>query len=377
MPRHLSRIICLDKYLVFSIISLLVLGIIMVASASIPITERMHLAFYYFTLNQIIYVIAGLVLLVITSYIPLKVHETLNIYYLIMSICLLIVILIPGVTRPINGSLRWFFFGSISMQPSEIAKISFILYMAGYMVRRDYQIKNYFSGFVIPMVVLGGVCALLLLEPDFGAACVITITSLGMMFLAGAKFRYFLSLLPLIATSFGILALSSTYRLQRFIAFRDPWADQFNHGYQLVQSLIAFGRGGIFGTGLGNSLQKLLYLPEAHSDFIFAILAEELGLLVAFGTILLFGLLFYRAILIGKQAQNTKLFFASYVAYGVGLWIMLQAIINIGVNVGILPTKGITLPLVSSGGSSMLIVCISLGLLFRVDYEVKEKNKGG
>ena len=377
MSRQLSRIIFLDKNLVFSIISLLVLGIIMVASASIPITERMHLAFYYFTLNQIIYVIAGLVLLVITSYIPLKVHETLNIYYLIMSICLLIVILIPGVTRPINGSLRWFFFGSISMQPSEIAKISFILYMAGYMVRRDYQIKNYFSGFVIPMVVLGGVCALLLLEPDFGAACVITITSLGMMFLAGAKFRYFLSLLPLIATSFGILALSSTYRLQRFIAFRDPWADQFNHGYQLVQSLIAFGRGGIFGTGLGNSLQKLLYLPEAHSDFIFAILAEELGLLVAFGTILLFGLLFYRAILIGKQAQNAKLFFASYVAYGVGLWIMLQAIINIGVNVGILPTKGITLPLVSSGGSSMLIVCISLGLLFRVDYEVKEKNKGG
>jgi cell division protein FtsW len=196
-----------------------------------------------------------------------------------------------------------------------------------------------------------------------------------MMFLAGAKFRYFLSLLPLIATSFWILALSSTYRLQRFIAFRDPWADQFNHGYQLVQSLIAFGRGGVFGTGLGNSLQKLLYLPEAHSDFIFAILAEELGLLAAFGTILLFGLLFYRAILIGKKAQNAGLFFASYIAYGVGLWIMLQSIINIGVNVGVLPTKGITLPLISSGGSSMLIVCISLGLLFRVDYEVKAKIK--
>jgi cell division protein FtsW len=216
----------------------------------------------------------------------------------------------------------------------------------------------------------------LLLEPDFGAAFVITLTSLGMMFLAGAKFRYFLTLLPLVATSFGILALSSSYRLQRFIAFRDPWSDQFNNGYQLVQSLIAFGRGGVFGVGLGKSLQKLLYLPEAHSDFIFAILAEELGLLVAFGVILLFGLLFYRAIQIGKRAQTLGFYFESYIAYGIGLWVMLQASINIGVNMGVFPTKGITLPLVSSGGSSMLIMCISLGLLFRVDYEIKKKSHG-
>jgi cell division protein FtsW len=376
MPRQLRSSIFLDKYLIISVASLLVLGIIMVASASIPITERMQLPFYYFALNQITYVVAGLILLVVTSYIPLKIHRNLNMYYLVLSVVLLVLILIPGVTRPINGSLRWFFLGPISIQPSEIAKLSFIMYMAGYMVRRDYQLKNYFSGFVIPMIVLGFVCALLLLEPDFGAAFVITLTSLGMMFLAGAKFRYFLTLLPLVATSFGILALSSSYRLQRFIAFRDPWSDQFNNGYQLVQSLIAFGRGGVFGVGLGKSLQKLLYLPEAHSDFIFAILAEELGLLVAFGVILLFGLLFYRAIQIGKRAQTLGFYFESYIAYGIGLWVMLQASINIGVNMGVFPTKGITLPLVSSGGSSMLIMCISLGLLFRVDYEIKKKSHG-
>jgi len=246
-----------------------------------------------------------------------------------------------------------------------------ILYVSGYMVRRNYQLKNSLQGFLIPMVVLAFIGLLLMLEPDFGAVVVIASTILGMLFLGGVRVKHFMILVPFILSVIGFLAVSSSYRVQRFIAFRDPWADQFDSGYQLVQSLIAFGRGSWFGSGLGGSLQKLLYLPESHSDFIFAVIAEELGLIGVLAVLALYGIFCFRAMEIGRKAKAIGHEFSGNVASGIGLLIIMQTLINISVNIGLLPTKGLTLPLMSAGGSSMVVACIAVGLLFRIDYETR------
>ncbi len=360
-----------DHWLLFSVSAILCLGFIMVASASVPVSDRIDVSMLHFAWHQGIYILAGLSAAFIVTFIPIEAWQKYSNLFLAASAFFLILVLIPGVTRPINGSMRWIFLGPISVQPSELAKLSLIFYISGYMVRRSYQLQNTLQGFLIPMTVLAAVALLLMLEPDFGAVVVIASTILGMLFLGGVRVKNFLILVPFILCVLGFLAISSSYRVQRFIAFRDPWADQFDSGYQLVQSLIAFGRGSWFGCGLGNSVQKLLYLPESHSDFIFAVIAEELGLVGVLSVLVLYGILAFRAMEIGRRAKAKGFEYAGNLAFGIGLLISIQTLINISVNIGLLPTKGLTLPLMSAGGSSMIVACVAMGLLFRIEYETR------
>lgn len=368
-----GKISNLDYILLFSFISLLLIGFVMVASASTPIAERMKLPIFYFAINQGIYILVGLSCAYIVTLIPIDYIKRTSPLLLISSTLLLIMVLIPGVTKPINGSLRWIFFGPISVQPSEIAKIALIAYIASYMVRRNQELRSSIKGFLIPMFVLSLIALLLLCEPDFGAVVVIATTIFGMLFLGGVRLNRFLILLPPFLVVLGFILFSSSYRVKRMVSFTNPWEDQYNTGYQLVQSLIAFGRGEWFGTGLGGSVQKLLYLPESHSDFIFAVIAEELGLIGALAVLLLYVLFIFRAMEIGRRAQKAEMFFASFLSYGIAMTIALQVMINIGVNMGVLPTKGLTLPFLSAGGSSLVMVCIATGILFRVDFERRNR----
>lgn len=358
-----------DPWLLSSVMAIIAIGFIMVASASVPVAERLHMALLHLAWHQAIFILVGIGAAFTVTFIPLELLEKCSNFFLLFSALLLTIVLIPGVTHPVNGSMRWLFIGPISVQPSEFAKLALILYIAGYMVRRSYQLQNTLQGFLIPMFVLAVAALLLMLEPDFGTVVVIACTILGMLFLGGARVKNFLILVPLVLCVLGFLAISSSYRVQRFIAFRDPWADQFNSGYQLVQSLIAFGRGSWLGSGLGSSIQKLLYLPESHSDFIFAVLAEELGFVGVLSVLALYGVLVFRAMEIGRKAKSLGKHYAGNIAFGIGLLISLQTLINISVNVGLLPTKGLTLPLMSAGGSSMVAACIAIGVLFRIDYE--------
>lgn len=367
-----------DQALLFSVVALLGIGFVMLTSASLPLSERMGLPLFHFARNQAIYISLGIFLAYIVTNISIATIEKYSNHLLVFSIILLSILLLPGIARPINGSVRWLLIGPVSFQVSELAKLSLVLYISGYMVRRSHQMQNSLQGFLIPMIVLAAVAFLLLLEPDFGAVVVIASTILGMLFLGGARLKHFMILLPLVVCVLIFLGISSSYRVQRFISFRDPWADQFDTGYQLVQSLIAFGRGSWIGTGLGGSVQKLLYLPESHSDFIFAVIAEELGLVGVILVLFLFSVFAYRAMEIGRIAKESGKEFAGNLAYGIGLLITLQAIINISVNIGLLPTKGLNLPFMSAGGSSMLVTCIAVGILFRIDFEkslVKSRDK--
>ncbi|HSX19613.1 MAG TPA: putative lipid II flippase FtsW [Gammaproteobacteria bacterium] len=360
-----------DHWLLFSVVAILSLGFVMLASASTPVAERLKVNMLHLAWHQAVFIFIGLTAGLTVTFIPIKVLAKYSNAMLFASAILLTIVLIPGVTHPVNGSMRWLFVGPISIQPSELAKLALVFYIAGYMVRRNYQLLNTLQGFLIPMFVLAIAAFLLMLEPDFGAVVVIACTTLGMLFLGGVRVKNFLILLPVVLCVLGFLAVSSSYRVQRFVAFRDPWADQYNTGYQLVQSLIAFGRGSWFGSGLGSSIQKLLYLPESHSDFIFAVLAEELGLVGVLCVLALYGMLAFRAMEIGRKAKTAGLEYAGNLAYGIGLLLMLQTLINVCVNVGLMPTKGLTLPLMSAGGSSMVAACIAIGVLFRVDYETR------
>jgi cell division protein FtsW len=368
---HVQRKLYFDSWLVLSAISLLALGFITVTSASIPIAERFKLASYYFPLHQAMGLVIGALCFWLVTYVPLKVWQRFSVSILLASILFLGVLLIPGVSREINGSVRWIHLGPISIQVSEFAKLGVIIYMASYLTRRELEVRTRISGFLKPMFILGVICMLLLLEPDFGAAVVIIVTVMGMLFLGGVPFKRFAILFLLVLSVIGIVSFTSPYRLARLTAFLDPWADQFNTGYQLTQSLIAFGRGGWFGTGLGGSVQKLLYLPEPHTDFLFAVLAEELGLFGGLMVLILFTILLAKAFTIGRKNIVLNQKFAGFMAYGIALWLGSQAMINIGVNIGVLPTKGLTLPLMSYGGCSIIVGMIALGLLLRIDFEAR------
>jgi cell division protein FtsW len=360
-----------NVWLLLSFLLLLSFGIVMVSSASVAMGERLGVSALFFLKHHIIYVALGLLGGIICSCLPLQLLARYTVPLLLASIFLLAILLLPGVSRPINGSIRWLFFGPISFQPSEIAKLVLIIYIAGYMVRRNEQLQKQLLGFFIPLFVLSIITVLLILEPDFGSVVILTVTILGMLFLGGVHFNRFLALVPIIVIALALLTVSSSYRLQRLLTFTDPWNDPFKHGYQLVQSLLAIGRGSLWGTGLGGSVQKLLYLPEAHADFIFAIIAEELGLCGALIVIGIYGVFIYSGLRIGKEAYKHGLYFASYIACGITMLLALQILTNLGVTLGLLPTKGLTLPLLSYGGSSMLAVCSAVGLLFRVDFETQ------
>jgi cell division protein FtsW len=357
-----------DRWLLLCTMTIVLFGLVMVISASLPLAERIQVPTFYFAKNQGLYILLGLCLAFITTKIPIAFLQKCSNYILIFSMLLLIIILFPGIAKPINGSVRWLRLGFITIQPSEIAKLSLIIYIAGYMVRRFDKLIT-LQGFINPMLVLATVALLLMLEPDFGSVVVIAMTTLGMLYLGGVQSKHFLILLPLCLCVVLFMALSSSYRVQRIISFRDPWANQYDSGYQLVQSLIAFGKGSWFGQGLGSSVQKLLYLPESHSDFILAVVAEELGLVGVVSLLALYAFFCYRAMNIGKNAYFRDAKFAGNLAYGIGLFITIQALINFGVNIGLLPTKGLTLPLMSAGGSSMLVVLVAIGVLFRIDFE--------
>lgn len=358
-----------DRWFILVVAVLVGVGLLMVTSASIVISDqKLHQPFYYFY-RQLMGVLLGMLLGGVIVQFEITIWEKINGFLLIGTLLLLALVLIPGVGHVVNGSARWIGYGPFRFQASEIAKFSLVIYMAGYLYRNHHTIKIKWSAFLKPMALLGIVAVLLLKEPDFGATVVIIATSLGMMFLAGMRLQHFLITFLIILVIFSILAISEPYRLSRLTSFLNPWANPFNSGYQLTQSLIAFGRGGWFGVGLGQSIQKLFYLPKAHTDFLFAVIAEELGLFGVLLVISLFVFLVLRIFWIGKKSQSLNRHFAGYVAYGVGLWIAFQFIVSMGVNSGILPTKGLTIPLVSYGGSSMVIICIALALILRIDYE--------
>lgn len=360
-----------DRYLVFAVVGILALGLLMVYSSSIVVSERSFGHPFYFFTRQAIYLVISLILAGFILRIEVEKWQQWGVRLLFISLFLLVLVLIPGIGRQVNGSMRWIGFGPVGVQVSEFAKLAMVIFMAGYLVRREYEIRTRMSGFIKPMMLLAFIALLLLREPDFGATTVVMVTALGMMFLAGARAWQFAALLLLVSAAMAILAVSSPYRMARLTTFLNPWANQFDSGYQLTQSLIAFGRGGWLGVGLGESIQKLFYLPEAHTDFLLAVLAEELGLCGLLAVSGLFILLVARAMIIGRKAYLQGKHFSAYVAYGFALWLAFQTMINVGVNVGVLPTKGLTLPLMSYGGSSLLIALVVIAILLRIDYELR------
>jgi len=368
-PLAPQKILLYDPYFILSVVALIALGLIMVASASMAMSERQFSQPFHYLFRQGMYVILGILVVLIVVRIRIKFWYKISSVLLVGSLFLLVLVLVPGLGHSVNGSTRWISFGPIGLQVSELAKMAIVLYLSGYLVRRNEEVRTQISGFIKPMIVLGLMAGLLLLEPDFGATSVIMLTALVMMFLGGVRLWQFVILLVCVFVAMGVLAIASPYRLLRLTTFLNPWAHQFNSGYQLTQSLIAFGRGGILGVGLGGSIQKLFYLPEAHTDFLFAVLAEELGFIGVLGVICIYVVLIWRALLIGRRAQLAKLYFSGFSAYGFATWLGMQAFVNIGVNSGILPTKGLTLPLLSYGGSSMLVLFVVIAILLRIDYE--------
>ncbi|KFX68386.1 cell division protein FtsW [Pseudomonas taeanensis MS-3] len=368
-PLHTRRGIDLDFPLLAGCLALLGLGLVMITSASTEVAAALTGNPLYHMLRHLIYLVLGLSAGVVTLLVPMAFWQRFGGTLLLMAVALLIMVLLPGIGREVNGANRWIGFGMFNVQPSELAKLFTVLFLAGYLVRRQTEVRERLIGFLKPLAVLAPIAGLLLAEPDFGATVVLVGASIAMLFLGGVNLWRFIPLAAGVLAAGALVMTGQSYRMQRLTNFVDPWADQFGAGYQLSQALIAFGRGEWFGVGLGNSVQKQFYLPEAHTDFVFAVLAEELGMVGALATVALFVFVSVRALYIGLWAEKAKQLFSAYVAYGLAfLWIG-QVLINIGVNVGLLPTKGLTLPFLSYGGSSLVICCVSLALLLRIEWE--------
>lgn len=363
----------LDTWLLFSAVALLLLGWVMVSSASVAIAEAWTGSPQYFAWRQSAFIFIALVATILVACIPLSVSRFNGHWFLMLAFLLLVVVLVIG--REVNGSTRWISLGPFNLQTSEIAKICLLIYMAGYLVRHLQSVRETFGGFIKPLILVVLYGGLLIAQPDYGALVVVMAAVMGMVFLAGVRFSHFFLVLILAVAALALIAVIEPYRMQRLISFTDPWSRQFDSGYQLTQALIAFGRGQWTGLGLGNSVQKLFYLPEAHTDFIFSILAEELGLLGALATLGLFALMIARIFVIARKSEEVGHFYAAYLCYGLGVIFAVQILINLGVNTGLLPTKGLTLPLISYGGSSLLASGIMLGLVFRADWETRKLAK--
>lgn len=375
-PNKHKPIVLYDKWLIAAALGLILLGLMMVASSSVMMSTKNYQEPFHFLIRQATYLFIGCLAGIVVMRIDSSLWEKISVPLLLVCFVLLLLVLIPGIGHRVNGSRRWLALGPIGIQVSEITKIAMIFYLSGYMVRQKQRIRESILGFFMPMMVLGFISVLLLLEPDFGATVVITSTTMVLLFLMGVRLRYYVGLLMLVGAGLAFLAISSPYRMARLTGFLNPWADQFNSGYQLTQSLIAFGRGGISGVGLGESIQKLFYLPEAHTDFLFAVLAEELGLLGIFLVIALYSILVIRGLKIGLNAYSQDRLFSAFTAYGITFWMGLQAAINMGVNAGLLPTKGLTLPLLSYGGASIVVNCMVVALLLRIDHENRWQSLG-
>jgi cell division protein FtsW len=369
------RGIYFDAALTVCVVSLILIGFVAMTSASIEFSAEKYSSPFFHSFRYLVHLAIAMILALIVFNVPMSFWKKTDWLWLLLGFAVLVAVLIPGIGKSVNGSQRWLNLGFVTLQASEFVKFCVILYMAGYLVRRQEEVRQHFKGFIKPMIVVFVVTVLLMLEPDFGATVVTGGTALGMLFLAGARLWQFVCLIVTVLLALVLLVVSAPYRMQRLTSYADPWADQFNSGYQLTQSLIAFGRGEWFGVGLGNSVQKLFYLPEAHTDFVFAILAEEFGLIGSLTVIALFCALVMQTLRIGRQAEIVGKLFNAYVCYGVALVISGQVFINIGVNTGLLPTKGLTLPFLSYGGSSLIVCCVMLAMVFRV--HVENHSSGG
>lgn len=359
-----------DMVLLLVVIALVSIGFVAMSSASVEFAAARYGDPFFHSIRYLIHLCLAITAAVIVFQVPIQFWERTGWLWLLGGFALLIMVLIPGVGREVNGSRRWLVLGPLTLQCSELVKVCLILYLAGYLVRRQDEVREEWKGFIKPMVVLFAVTLLLMLEPDFGATVVAVGTAFGMLFLAGVRLGQFCLVILAALAALVTLVVSEPYRMQRLAAYTDPWADQFNSGYQLTQSLIAFGRGEWFGLGLGNSIQKLFYLPESHTDFVFAIFAEEFGAVGALVVIGLFALLVIRVLKIARRAETGGHLFGAYIAYGVALMISGQVFINIGVNTGLLPTKGLTLPFLSYGGSSLIVCGVLLAMVFRLNAEM-------
>ncbi|MEZ8285290.1 cell division protein FtsW [Vibrio splendidus] len=363
-----------DRQLVWIALGLMLTGLVMVTSASFPISARLTDQPFHFMFRHAIFLVLALIVSSVILQIPMKRWFQYSMYLLGLSFFLLIVVLAVG--KSVNGASRWIPLGLFNLQPAEVAKLSLFIFMAGYLVRKQDEVrKTFFGGFGKPIMVFGAFAVLLLGQPDLGTVVVMLVTLFGMLFIAGAKLSQFIALMVAgIAAVVGLIVIEP-YRVRRVTSFWEPWNDPFGSGYQLTQSLMAFGRGDWMGQGLGNSVQKLEYLPEAHTDFVFAVLAEELGFVgVTLVLILIFSLVL-KAILIGKKAFENDQLFSGYLAFGIGIWFAFQTLVNVGAASGIVPTKGLTLPLISYGGSSLIVMSVAVSMLLRIDHECRIQQK--
>ncbi len=363
----------LDPWLLGPVLILLALGLVMVASSSMPYAEdKMAGNEYHFLTRHGIYLIIAFTASLCALQLETRFWQVYGPYLLILGVVLLMAVLVIG--KEINGSKRWIGVGPLTLQPAELMKFFIVIYLAGYLVRRSDEVQTRVNGFIKPLVLIGLIVGFLLVQPDFGSSAVIVATALAMMFMAGAKLWQFISLTLSVSAVMALILVQAPYRLARLTSFMNPWDDQFGSDYQLFQSLIAFSKGDWLGVGLGNSVQKLSYLPMSHTDFIFSVYAEEFGFVGVLFVVALFIIIFNRCLKIGRRALRMEEYFSAYLCYGFGFWLSLQAIINIGVASGALPTKGLTLPFISYGGNALIMSCMAIAIILRVDFETRRKE---
>lgn len=370
----------LDPVLTLVGLSLMVVGLVAIASASIEHSDFNFGNPWHHTLRHSVYLAVAGCAAAVAYRIPIDVWQRTSPLWLLLALALLMLVLIPGIGRNVNGSQRWLPLGPMTVQPSELAKFALVLYVAGFLVRHQEAVRSRVEGLMKPVGVLGLVGVLFLFEPDFGATVIATGTVLGMLFLAGARLMYVLTLVAMALAGMVAMVQAAPYRLQRLTAYTDPWSDPYGAGFQLIQSLIAYGRGEYTGVGLGNSIQKLFYLPEAHTDFVFSIWAEETGLVGALAVIALYVLLVARIMVIGRRAERARELYSAFICYGVALIFAGQAFVNMGVSSGLLPTKGLTLPFISYGGSALIVSCVMLAVVLRIEHALRagvSPNAGG
>lgn len=361
-----------DRSFIVIAIVMYMIGLIMVASSSMPVAERLFNNPFHFVIRHTIYIVLSLGIAGVALQIPMAWWQKNSGFLLFLGIFLLVIVLVIG--RSVNGSTRWIVLGPITVQAAEPAKLFFFCYLAAYLVRRRNQVMEDWKGFAKPLIVFAILAGLLLRQPDLGTIIVMFVTTFGLLFLAGAKLWQFISLASVGVLLLSLLAIFEPYRWRRITSFLDPWQDAFGSGYQLTQSLMAYGRGEFFGQGLGNSIQKLEYLPEAHTDFVMAVLAEEFGFIGIACILLLSMVLVFKALMLGKKALAKEKFFEGFFAYAIGIWVCFQAAVNVGASAGIVPTKGLTMPLISYGGSSMIIMTLAVVILIRIDHELRMQS---
>jgi len=365
-----------DPLLIGPALALISVGLVAIASASIEYGDWHFSNPWHHSIRHGIYLAIATVTALIVYRVPLEVWQRTSGAWLLLAFVLLLLVLVPGIGRNVNGSQRWLPIGPLTLQPSEVAKFALVLYISGFLVRHNELVRTHWQGLAKPVLVLALVAFLLLLEPDFGATVICAGTIFGMLFLAGARLHYVVMLITVAVGALALMVFSAPYRLARLTAYTDPWQDPYGSGFQLIQSLIAFGRGEWIGVGLGNSIQKLFYLPEAHTDFVFSIWAEETGLVGSVSLILLYCLLVGRILQVGWRSEQQGQPFAGYVCYGVALIFSGQAFVNMGVSSGLLPTKGLTLPFISYGGSRLIVSFVMLAVVLRVEQVLRVASAG-